>query len=347
LASYYWSSQQPDEAKSVIRMWGAAVERMANETSMAMLASAWLGELHEVYQRYEMHDEARKLVSEIEAKSAGIEKELVHISDSTVIPEEEFNRVINDLCSGTKTEVIGKLARTFLPSVGDTEKLVKEIASEAIYMRLRQQIVAEDGRVTATIGPVSEDLDGHVVQQLNLVIQFYSQLFRPAMEESISRLSLTEDDIITWLAKCPLFTEDRLKLLRVAIGAYLRGDWSATIHLAIPQIEYALRRVLVLCKQPLTRPSGDGVFFLKNLNQVLHDPATEQVLPRDVRVYLQTLLCDQRGLNIRNNVCHGLWNSEYFDWFIADRVIHALLVIGLLHSSTAADSNASPVKKNK
>jgi len=103
----------------------------------------------------------------------------------------------------------------------------------------------------------------------------------------------------------------------------------------------------VFCKQPLTRPSGDGVFFLKNLNQVLHDPATEQVLPRDVRVYLQTLLCDQRGLNIRNNVCHGLWNSENFDWFIADRVVHALLVIGLLRSSTAIDSNASLVKENE
>jgi hypothetical protein len=272
---------------------------------------------------------------------------LVHISGSTIIPEEEFNRVIDDLCSGTKTEVIDKLARKFLPSVDDTEKLVKEIASKTIYMHIRQQVVAEDGRVTASIGPVSEDLNGHVVQQLNLVIQFYGQLFRPAMEESISRLSLAEDDFIVWLADCQLFTEDRLKLLRAAIGAYLHSDWATAIHLAIPQIEYALRRVLVLCRQPLTRPSGDGIFFLKNLNQVLHDPTTERVLPRDVRVYLQTLLCDQRGLNIRNNVCHGLWNSKNFNWFIADCVIHALLVIGLLRPSTAVTGNVPSVQENE
>jgi hypothetical protein len=139
-----------------------------------------------------------------------------------------------------------------------------------------------------------------------------------------------------------------LNLLRAAIGAYLHSDWATAIHLVVPQIEYALRRVLVFCRRPLTCPSGGGIFFLKTLNQVFHDPAIEQALPRDVRVYLQTLLCDQRGLNIRNNVCHGLWDSGNFNSFIADLVIHALLVIGLLRPSTAADSGASsPQKENE
>lgn len=346
LADYYWSSQQPDDAKAAIRIYGTAAERMAETTDSAMLASGWLREVHEVYQRYELHDEARDLVAKIETASAGIERELVRISKSTSIPNETLDSAIDELTSGSKTEVLWRLAAQFLPSVNDTELLVKNIAAETFYMNVfTQQIVAEDGRLVASIGPVGEDLDGHVVQQLGRTMQFLGQLYRPTLEKAVSRLHLTADDFIAWLAESPLFLEDRLKLLKPAIAAYLNGDWSTAIHVAIPQIEHALRQVLVLCGQPLSRPHRNGTFLLKNLDEVIRDPATERALPQDVRVYLRTLFCDQRGLNVRNNVCHGLWGSEHFNWFIADRVVHALLVIGLLRSSTATPSDAPALEK--
>lgn len=345
LADYYWSSQQPDEAKAVIRIWGSAVDRLANETSMSMLSSAWLSELHQVYQRYEMHEEARDLVGKIEAASAGIEQELVRVSHSSTIPEEEWDKAVDDLTSGTTDEVLRKLAFNFLPRVGDAEKLVKEISAKTFYMNLTQQIVAEDGRVTASIGPVEQDLDGHIIQQLGHTMRFYGQLYRPTWDEVVTRLNLMADDIVEWLADCPLFDEDRLKLLKPAIAAYLASDWSTTIHVVVPQIENALRQVLVKCGQPLIRPHRNGTFMLKNLDEVLRDPVAVRALPEDVRVYLRTLLCDQRGLNVRNNVCHGLWNSEHFNWFVADRVVHVLLVIGLLRPSTTTTDESPSVNK--
>ena len=63
LADYYWSSQQPDEAKAVLRIWGAATERLAAATNMSMQATGWLQEVHEVFQRYEMLEEAQGLVA--------------------------------------------------------------------------------------------------------------------------------------------------------------------------------------------------------------------------------------------------------------------------------------------
>ena len=73
--------------------------------------------------------------------------------------------------------------------------------------------------------------------------------------------------------------------------------------------------------------------MLKNLDDLLRDPVTTKAIPEDIRFYLRTLLCDLRGLNVRNNVCHGIWGPENFNCFIADRVIHAVLVIGLLRGS--------------
>jgi len=113
---------------------------------------------------------------------------------------------------------VGK-ADNFLPRVGDAEKLVKEISAKTFYMNLTQQIVAEDGRVTASIGPVEQDLDGHIIQQLGHTMRFYGQLYRPTWDEVVTRLNLMADDIVEWLADCPLFDEDRLKLLKPAIAA--------------------------------------------------------------------------------------------------------------------------------
>jgi Domain of unknown function (DUF4209) len=341
LADYYRSVQQPVESKAVLRMYGAAVERISAEAA-AMLGSAWLRGLHDLYERFEMHEEAEALLPKIEAKSANIKDELKHVSQTTTIPEDKLDEAIEELISGSKGDVLFRLAANFLPSVDDTRKLVKDIASKSFVMNVfTQEVVTDDGRVTASIGPISSDLEGHVVQQLNLTIQFLSQLYRPTLERAIDRHRLTSDDFVTWLRECPLYTEDRVPLLRRVFAAYLSGEWETAIHVAIPQIESALRRLLALCNQPLIRPHRQGTFHLKNLDEVLRDPVVERALPADVKTYLRTLLCDQRGLNIRNNVCHGLWGAAEFNFSIADRVIHAILVIGLLRPQ-ASEGEASP-----
>lgn len=337
LANYYRSARQLEEAQVVLRIWGRSVQRLADATNSGMLASAWLREVHDVYPRFEMHEDARALVGTIEAASAGIEQELVRICHSGEIPKAELDRVIDNVTSGTKEEALRKLAIIFVPHVDDTERLIRVISSNTVFMNLSQNIVADDGRVAATIGPVVDDLEGHIVQQLGLTNQFYGQIFRPTMEEAVRRHQLTEDDIVDWLAESPLFDEDRLQLVKPAIAAYLRGDWSTAIHLAVPQIENALRRLLRLAGQTLFRPHRNGVFVLKNLDDVLRDPVAKQALPRDFRIHLQTTLCDQRSLNIRNNVCHGLWSSGHFNWFTADRVFHAVLLIGLLRTHPNAE----------
>ncbi len=39
------------------------------------------------------------------------------------------------------------------------------------------------------------------------------------------------------------------------------------------------------------------------------------------------------SIAVRNNVSHGIWGPEFLNSFVADRVIHAVHVIGLLRAS--------------
>jgi hypothetical protein len=76
LADHYWSSQQPDEAKAVMRVYGASVGRVAAETTMATLAVGWLKRLYELYLRFEMNNEAKQVLMRIQGLQPRVPKDL-------------------------------------------------------------------------------------------------------------------------------------------------------------------------------------------------------------------------------------------------------------------------------
>ena len=69
---------------------------------------------------------------------------------------------------------------------------------------------------------------------------------------------------------------------------------------------------------------------LKNINDILADERVRTSLGERVWRYLQVLLSDKRGLNLRNRVAHGLLNINEFNRPVADQVFHALLALSLI-----------------
>jgi hypothetical protein len=50
----------------------------------------------------------------------------------------------------------------------------------------------------------------------------------------------------------------------------------------------------------------------------------------DGAYYLRLVLTDQRALNIRNSLCHGILPPESFDKNVANRLLHVLVLLGLV-----------------
>jgi hypothetical protein len=60
------------------------------------------------------------------------------------------------------------------------------------------------------------------------------------------------------------------------------------------------------------------------------DSLIVKVFDKDAALYFRVLLTDQRGWNIRNNVCHGIIPFSAFNRAMSDRLIHALLCLALV-----------------
>ena len=79
-----------------------------------------------------------------------------------------------------------------------------------------------------------------------------------------------------------------------------------------------------------------GITDVKNMNQALGDPRVRKVLTEDVWRYLTILYIDKRGMNLRNDLAHGLVSGEAFNQPTADSVFHSLLVLSLMQKEKTA-----------
>jgi hypothetical protein len=49
--------------------------------------------------------------------------------------------------------------------------------------------------------------------------------------------------------------------------------------------------------------------------------------------YLEVVYVDKRGLNLRNNLAHGLLSPDVFNRYVADCVFHTLLALSLMRAT--------------
>ncbi|MCD8210884.1 MAG: DUF4209 domain-containing protein, partial [Prevotella sp.] len=118
-------------------------------------------------------------------------------------------------------------------------------------------------------------------------------------------------------------------IIERGIEAYLQEDYLVAIHLLIPQIEEAVRLILEMNGGVKIKPKNDA-YQLKTLDDILRDPIMVNSMGEDICFYFQQIFTNVRGLNLRNDVCHGILAHEKFNFMTADLVFHALLTLGLV-----------------
>jgi hypothetical protein len=129
----------------------------------------------------------------------------------------------------------------------------------------------------------------------------------------------------------PVIMESRLPIIERGLNAYFKDDLMVAIHLLIPQIEDAIRNLVELSGGIIFKPSRDyGGFQLKTFNEILGDKIIENAFNEDVQIYMRVLFTDQRGWNIRNDVCHGICDVSSFSYQSIERIIHVILILGIL-----------------
>lgn len=332
LARYYRRTKRNEDLRRVLRASADVFERLSKQ-AMPLLGAEWMRGVYDTYREFGLNDEADALNPMLADLGSRSKQNLRRITHEVEIPREHFEQLEQAVAGGTLDESLGRVARLFLVDPDHAEQEVQRLARDfPIQGLFRQVYVDAHGRVESEVGGVQEDLRGRVIVQMARSLGLASMFLHHALNTVSSRFSVRADDVADILCLSPVFrTEQRPFLLR-AMRAYIEEDWMSCIHVLVPQIENAVRTLVLLRGGSHLKPHRQGGMVYRPLDDLLRDPAVGEVLGEKVVYYLQVVLTDQRGLNLRNEVCHGYGTVEMFGPQMADRLLHVALVLGQLRS---------------
>ncbi|MEO6807298.1 MAG: DUF4209 domain-containing protein [Edaphobacter sp.] len=338
LVQHYKKQNDTANAERVMKAYGGAFARMA-EMANPMLAMSWLQPVIERYEQEGMKDEAEKLRLLQMEKGENIASDMKHYSVEVNIPKKDFDDVVTTLLvKDDLAATLSHVAQYFIPNVDRAKKFVQELKTVAPLLEIIPiTVVDHTGRPVAKVGASDDGTEGRLFQQLTQTIGFYQPFLSYVIEAVMAQFKPSVDDILAVLYHSPLFLDSRRGILRDGLFAYLSKDHLKSVHVLVPQLEEMLRTLLVLMGIPPQKsvPRHPGITDVKNMNDALSDQRVQEVLTESVWMYLTVLFIDRRGINLRNDLAHGLVPVEGFNQHMADRVFHSLLVLSLMRKQPA------------
>jgi hypothetical protein len=247
---------------------------------------------------------------------------------------QKIDNYIAEMTQGDIDTCLKRLALAYLPNKQNTENQIRNLAKQnPIRYTCNITIPDHRGRPIAIIKPLSEDLEGHIVVQMyeNIQINYKVGFFRTIINNILKQHDITVESLKKYLYQSPIFQLSNQIILERSIYAYLTSDPICFLHLAIPQIENMLRALIERDnQQPIIKEGKNEGFNLILFDQILRDSTLIKSFGEDIVFYFKVVFTDQRGFNLRNNICHGLALSEEFSMENADLIFHILLVLAML-----------------
>lgn len=330
LSEYYTKNKgMQNKIPDLYRRVKASFDRVSkNLTKLQMVAN--LKQLYPRYLRYLPKAECDTLMQQINETAKGIQAEMHTLHEDISFSKEEMQSYVDSILQDDIEQTFGAFTSKFIPQQEQNKKRFIEISEiNPFAFIFPQMIFDEKGRVTSTVGSLEKDMDGNLVVFISCKLKIDTILLSATIEEGKRRKLFTVANILDFLHKSPSIPTSRFPIIERGLEAYFNGDHITSIHLLIPQIEAAISNILDLCGIPIHKLNlKTNAFQLRLLDELLRDEQVQKCLTNDYAYYLRILLTDNRGWNLRNDVCHGIAEPDIFNCITADRILHALLCLG-------------------
>lgn len=336
LLRHYRSKGRSEDVRRVVAVLGASFEAAA-EKAEPMVAMSWLEHIHQIYMQYGDKPSAERVSKTIRSLGPKVRDNMTSISHKFEIKDEELERYIEQYLQGTLEQAFLLVASRYAERKDKVHKQLIDLAKVApLQFLCTKQIMDADGRLVATIGSLEDDADGHIANQMSQNMSIAGLFLGAVLERVIGTYGVTAEKLLDHLFQSPIFSDGQRNLLHRGLDFYLSSEYAPAIHLLTPQIEASIRNLLEFTGGAVLKSARSGGFQIKTLDELLRSREVVAAFGEDIAFYLRVLLTDQRGWNIRNDVCHGLFSSEQMNKGVADRIIHVYLVLALLRKNEEA-----------
>jgi len=335
LANYYRSKGMNDDVTRVIGVVGNCFED-ACDGLPPMQVSSWLQHVHYIYTSFNMIGNAELVSKKIHEVGPSVVEGMQEFSHSMEIPTEELEAYLESMTEGGLHKTLRRIAAQFIPQKDQVEKQTLDLAKNYPLTYLFTKTLQDHkGRPVATIRGIEEDLEGNVIHQFSQNLSINSFFLRHSFKKASEVYEFDDRELTEYIFHSPIFEESKKGLIQAGVQAYLAEDYTSAIHVLVPQAEAAIRTLVELMGGATLRRNRHGGLQFRMLHDLLRDERVEECFGTDSSFYFRMLLTDQRGWNIRNDVCHGISPVDAFTDSTADRIMHVILCLAQVRESNA------------
>lgn len=348
LATYYADSGDSAELKSVLGKLEKAFHDNQHANSDGLLIVNYLEKLSGVYSQYASQFEfARKAKERINSELSNIKKHAEfkghEVSKEIKFEDEEIENFLDSIFGEKRDEdlreVIFKIVVTFIPKKDKVEQELKDGADKRVFRHLvNTSIISEDGFPVVEFGPIDENYEQH------LLVFFSRNLHHqtPSLSWAFNELrdNYSSDELYEFMKDSLVFQESDREYLKKILRLFWEEDFLPCNSLTVPLIEDGVRNIYRVLDQSFIRQADHRTGYeVKSLNALLSQGVIEsifEVIGEDIEYYLKILLTEQFGWNLRNNLAHGINKQIFSKEFVANRLMHVLLILSVIRQD---DSN--------
>jgi lysyl-tRNA synthetase class 1 len=328
LISYYRRLNKFDDIRRLHKAVRESFEHFASNAD-PMLAAALLQTATDEYRDAGLKDERDRTRILMQQKIGAAGETLQSVEHKIEITKDDMDKFLDLVVVDDLGKSFVRITREFMLKRGELEKEVQKTLKEAPIMAYITQMVMADDHVAAKIGSVGEDAFGRLFHQAKFSFQFATPWLAQAFRRLFERHEVVAEHFSGWANRHGLFED--MSLLVEGARAWERNDHVKAAHVLIPQIERALRKIADSLGVPVTKPhpkvSGTSVAI--GQGEILYNDKVAEALGPDATLHFQALYADPRGMNLRNEIAHGLMDAGQFYWHIGNLIVHSLMMLGL------------------
>lgn len=326
LTEYYRSNNDVKKVEEILKKYSVKIKQYV-ETVRSIIAVTELMELYNLLFKNNLHDEAHSISILINKNGANMIKDMSIFETTHEISHEVMEEMIRENIEGDFDQTFVKL---ILKNVISKEKVLNDLEQKYEVFPLLQiasgQIISDDnGRIKQRID--ANDYESLLLKEMGQTIILNSSLFDYFLREIIVKNNKSCENLVDLIYKSPVFKVENREIIFKGVEAFLNGNHIVSVHLLIPQIEVAFKKIIELQSGNILQKNRLNGMNFQTLDSLIKDKLVENIYDEETIFYFRAVLSDPRGLNIRNDVCHGIVNADSFNFSYSLLIMHLIFLL--------------------
>lgn len=273
----------------------------------------------------------KKLKTEVRKcyKSAVQGEEFKQIGGQITIPQKDLDNIYNYFVSQpTLRDALYLLGASFIPDIETAKENVKKELQKSIFMQFAKITPLSNDLKVVEINTEDEKFNWRLNNYLITSVSINSYLVIGRILDTLrQQKKLSLRTLMKYFDDWGFMEPKNISIIEIGLERYFKQDYVSALYILVPQFESTLRNLLFNAGIDVTSFKVKTGTFEEKPFGFLFQEDVKKALGNNLIKYIAVVMVEKTGLNLRNEVAHGLLGRGKCLKSFTDIVIHLFLTL--------------------